>query len=154
DAVFRVLKTGFIPITDKAYPLTNDAIDELENYVLEYGIRSRKRWMSQDDWEFRRFRGFDQGAQTDAEKATQTRINAYRRQAVAALEPFDTAIRDAKTVKEMCQVLFGWLEHLQVPRKLEQIRDQFDETGQIETGREQEQVWDKIVQLIDEMVEI
>src|SRR5699024_9119925 len=39
DAVFRVLKTGFIPPADDEHPLNDDAIDELENYVLEYGIR-------------------------------------------------------------------------------------------------------------------
>src|SRR5699024_5548666 len=50
DAIFRVLKTGFIPPTDSAYPLTDDAIDELENYVLEYGIRSRNRWLGDEEW--------------------------------------------------------------------------------------------------------
>lgn len=154
DAVFRVLKTGFIPIADKEYPLTNDAIDELENYVLEYGIRSRARWMSEEDWEYSRFRGFDQTAQTDAEKQTQKRINAYRRQVVQALQSFDEKIRKAQTVAGMCEVLFTWLEELRVPKRLEQLRDTFDEAGQIEKGREQEQVWEAIVQLIDEMVEI
>src|SRR5699024_4959774 len=71
DAVFRVLKTVFIPSTDPEFPLTDDAIDELENYVLEYGIRSRKSWMSDQEWIFRRFRGFEQTAQTDAEKRIQ-----------------------------------------------------------------------------------
>src|SRR5690625_5425481 len=42
DALFRVLKTGLIQATDEAYPLTSDAIHELENYVLEYGIRKRQ----------------------------------------------------------------------------------------------------------------
>src|SRR5699024_12386785 len=38
DAMFRLLKTGLIPKTDEKYPLDRNAIDELENYVLEYGI--------------------------------------------------------------------------------------------------------------------
>ncbi|WP_106498070.1 helicase-exonuclease AddAB subunit AddB [Lentibacillus sp. Marseille-P4043] len=154
DAIFRVLKTGFIPSSDKTYPLTNDAIDELENYVLEYGIRSRSKWTSDKDWEFRRFRGFDQAAQTDAEKEIEQRINAYRKQVVHAVGPFDEQIRQVKTVREMCQVLFEWLERLQVPRRLENLRDRFDDTGQIEKGREQDQVWNAVIQLFDEMVEI
>src|SRR5699024_5391147 len=52
DAVFRVLKTGFVPSSDSAYPLTSDAIDELENYILEYGIRTRARWFSNEEWKF------------------------------------------------------------------------------------------------------
>src|SRR5699024_1917825 len=48
DALFRVLKTGFIPSLNEEFPLTNDAIDELENYVLAYGIRSRQQWFSEE----------------------------------------------------------------------------------------------------------
>src|SRR5699024_11654157 len=59
DAVFRVLKTGFIPKTDNRHPLDDDSIDELENYVLEYGIRSRERWFGQDKWSYKRCRGID-----------------------------------------------------------------------------------------------
>src|SRR5699024_9430100 len=63
DAIFRVLKTGFIPSLDTEFPLTNDAIDELENYVLEYGIRSRESWTGDKEWIFKRFKGFDQTTQ-------------------------------------------------------------------------------------------
>ena len=154
DAIFRVLKTGFIPSTDKEYPLTNDAIDELENYVLEYGIRSRERWGGSQPWKFQRFRGFDQASQTDAEKETQTRINKYRNQVVQALLPFDEQIRKAKTVKEKCEITYMLLERIGVPERLERVQKVYDDQGEIEKGREQEQVWDAVIQLFDEMVEM
>ncbi|WP_430787753.1 helicase-exonuclease AddAB subunit AddB [Virgibacillus flavescens] len=154
DAIFRMLKTGFIPASNEKYPLTNDAIDELENYVLEYGIRSRTRWFGDKQWIFQRFRGFDQAAQTDKEKELQTRINVYRDQVVKAIQNFDEQIRACDTVRDRCSVIYNWLEELGVPRKLEQMRTQFDENGQIEKGREQEQVWNALIQLFDEMVEI
>ncbi|MFB4167120.1 helicase-exonuclease AddAB subunit AddB [Virgibacillus sp. JSM 102003] len=154
DAIFRVLKTGFIPSTDKKYPLTNDAIDELENYVLEYGIRSRERWMGDKQWIFQRFRGFDQSAQTDSEKETQNRINAYRNQVVQALQQFDKDIRKADTISELCEIVYLLIEQLGVPQRLEQVREMYDREGQIEKAREQEQVWDAVIQLFDEMVEL
>ncbi|MFZ3578657.1 helicase-exonuclease AddAB subunit AddB [Virgibacillus sp. DJP39] len=154
DAIFRMLKTGFIPSADEEYPLTNDAIDELENYVLEYGIRSRERWFGKKEWIFQRFRGFEHGAQTDKEKVLQTRINAYRRQVVEAFQNFDEQIRSCKTIRDRCTVVFSWLEELKVPNRLEHMRTQFDENGQLEKGREQEQVWNAVIQLLDEMVEI
>lgn len=154
DAIFRMLKTGFIPATDEEYPLTNDAIDELENYVLEYGIRSRERWFGGKQWIFQRFRGFEHAAQTDKEKEVQTRINAYRSQVVRAIQTFDEDIRGCETIRERATVIFTWLEELCVPQKLEQMRTQFDDNSQIEKGREQEQVWNAIIQLLDEMVEI
>ncbi|GAA0596457.1 helicase-exonuclease AddAB subunit AddB [Virgibacillus siamensis] len=154
DAVFRVLKTGYIPADDRKYPLTDDAIDELENYVLEYGIRSRERWMSKQDWLFQRFRGFDQTAQTDMEKETQKRMNAYRNQVVRALQPFDKKIREAKTVQELCETVYLLMEKLGVPQQLEKMRGIYDDAGQIEKAREQDQVWNAVIQLFDEMVEM
>ncbi|HLS09266.1 helicase-exonuclease AddAB subunit AddB [Lentibacillus sp.] len=154
DAVFRLLKTGFIPSVDARYPLNDDAIDELENYVLEYGIRSRDQWLSHDDWVFQRFLGFDRSAQTDAEKQTQQRINAYRKQVVRALQAFDKAIREAETVRKRCEVIYLLLEKLDVPGRLEKMRETFDAEGQIEKAREQEQVWNAVIQLLDEMVEM
>ncbi|MCM3399249.1 helicase-exonuclease AddAB subunit AddB [Oceanobacillus profundus] len=154
DAVFRVLKTGFIPVSNQKFPLTNDAIDELENYVLEYGIRSRERWFSDEEWKFQRFRGFDNNVQTDMEKQTQERINAYRAQIVKALQPFDEQIRKAATVRELSEITYLLLEKLGVPERLEEMRTYYDEHGKIEKGREQEQVRAAVIQLFDEMVEM
>ena len=154
DAVFRMLKTGFISATDATYPLTDDAIDELENYVLEYGIRSRSRWLKDEKWIFQRFHGFDQTAQTDEELETQARINAYRNQIVQAMATFDEQIRAADTIEAKCKIVYTWLEKLHVPEKLEQLRTFYDEEGQLEKGREQEQVWNAVIQLFEEIVEI
>ncbi|MBM7554098.1 helicase-exonuclease AddAB subunit AddB [Thalassobacillus pellis] len=154
DAVFRLLKSGFSISDDDRYPLDEDAIDELENYVLEYGIRSRKRWCSEEPWVYQRFRGFDQASQTDEEKAKQKRINKYRKQVVDVLENFDTDLRKAETIGEKCRVIYTWLESMRVPEQLEHWRDDFDESGEIERGREQEQVWDAILQLLEEIVEM
>lgn len=154
DAVFRLLKTGFIPATDQEYPLTHDAIDELENYVLEYGIRSRERWFGTEEWKFQRFRGFDEAVQTDAEIETQRRINRYRAQVKQALQPFDEQIRQDATIHDLCKTTYVLLEELEIPVQLEQMREQYDEQGENEKGREQEQVWDAVVQLFDEMVEM
>src|SRR5690625_6107373 len=68
------------------YPLTRDAIDELENYVLEYGVRSREQWLSTKDWIFQRFQGFENAVQTDYEKEMEVKINCYRRQVARSEE--------------------------------------------------------------------
>src|SRR5699024_10418232 len=80
DAMIRLLKTGFITKTDEKYPLDRNAIDELENYVLEYGIRCKSMWLDQKPWYFQRFKGFDTQVQTDAEKNQEIKMNAWRKQ--------------------------------------------------------------------------
>lgn len=154
DAVFRLLKTDFIPSTNSDHPLTGDAIDELENYVLEYGIRTREKWLHDKEWIFKRFQGFDQAAQTDTELEKQRKINDYRDQVVLALREYDTNIREATSVLELCEITYRLLEELHIPVRLEQMQHYFDEAGQNKKGREQEQVWDAVIQLFDEMVEM
>src|SRR5699024_10781870 len=82
------------------------------------------------------------------------RINAYRRQVADALGAFDQQMREATTVRERCEQVYLLLEHLDVPNHLETMRTFYDEKGQIEKGREQEQVWHAVIELLDEMVEI
>lgn len=154
DALFRVLKTGFITSSDPSYPLTSRAIDELENYVLEYGIRSRHQWLGDEEWVFQRFRGFDQGAQTDVEMNTQKRINKYRKQVAEMLSQFDHEIRQAKTIHKYCEAIYILLEKVQVPEHLQSLQQTFTEQGDNEQAREQEQVWEGIIQLFDEIVEM
>jgi len=154
DALFRVLKTGFIPATDEEHPLTLEAINELENYVLEYGIRTKDRWFEEDDWIYQRHFGFDDQAQTDEELMMQKKINAYRRQVVNVLQSFDEAIWSAETIREYCEAIYALLEEIEATKRLESIRNTFDEEGDNEQAREQEQVWDGIIQLFDELVEI
>lgn len=153
EAVFRVLKTGFIPATNNDFPLTNTAIDTLENYVLEYGIRSRKSW-TEESWVFQRFYEFDQAVQTDVEKETEDRLNAYREQVVQAIGTFDEEISNAETVEDFCRTIYLMMEGLHIPEQLEKMRSFYDEQGKIEKGREQDQVWEAMIQLLDEMVEM
>src|SRR5699024_8101942 len=154
DAVFRLLKTCFISASDLDYPLDIDAIDELENYVLEYGIRSKTLWFQEEKWIYKRFRGFSEAAQTDRELQAEKKINRYRKQVVDALQTFDEKIRKQQTVKERCETIYYLLERLEISRQLERRRTTFDEEGKLEKAREEEQVWNGFMQLLDEVVEM
>lgn len=129
DAMFRLLKTGFIPATDKEDPLDEKAIDFLENYVLEYGIRRKDQWTSDYTWKYERLSGISFRKQTTEEQQIQKQINQYRKQVLDALESFDHAYRRAKTVKEKCIAIYEWLEHIQVGKQLERLRDSYEEAG-------------------------
>ena len=154
DTIFRLLKTGFIKPTDETYPLDDDAIDTLENYVLEYGIRRKDQWLQEDPWPYQRYYGLDLRKQTTEEEEIQEKINAYREQVADALKLFDEKIQAEETIAGKSRAIFEWLEQLEVGSTLERLRDQFDENGDVEKAREQEQVWQKMMDLFDEMVEM
>src|SRR5690625_4522695 len=154
DDVFRLLKTGFIPSTNDDYPLDMDAIDKLENYVLEYGIRQKSQWLSDERWIYQRFRGFTDAKQTDNEIRMEKEINAYREQVVHALKEFDETVRGKKTVRNRCEIIYLLLETLDIPSQLEKKREMYEQEGAVEKAIEEEQVWNGFMQLLDEMVEM
>ena len=79
ETVFRCLRTGFFP------PVRED-IDRLENYVLEFGIRGRKRWQQEKPWDWHRRYSLEDGEQVDEDTAsTLALIDSLRRQSVEAL---------------------------------------------------------------------
>src|SRR5699024_12269703 len=57
-------------------------------------------------------------------------------------------------VKHYCEVLFELFEALDIPSQLEENRRYYDETDQVEKAREEEQVWQSIIQTLDEEVEM
>lgn len=154
DAIFRLLKTGFIPPTDEEFPLDEEGIDELENYVLEYGIRRKDQWTQDGKWIYKRFRGFDEASQTDRERFEEQKMNRYRKQVVTILQPFDEEIRKQSTVKERCIMIYRFFEQLAIPKKLEERQSEFDEVGLVEKAREEEQVFNGVIKLLDELVEM
>lgn len=154
DAVFRMLKTGFIKASDDKYPLTEDAIDQLENYVLAYGIRQKDQWIQEEDWIYQRFQGFSESVQTDAEKEEERKINSYRKQITKVLQPFDESFRACETVFERTETLYMFLEQLAIPYQLEEKRLAYEEAGKLERAREEEQVWSSLLGLFDELVEM
>ncbi len=154
EDVFRFLKTGLVPSTNEEFPLTIDAIDQLENYVLEYGKRSKTEWLADQDWKYQRFRGFDEAKQTDVEKKKELKINAYRHQVIEVLHPFAKLMKGKVSVQQRCEILYKTIVDLRVPFALEKRRDNYEQSGNIEKSREEEQVWNGVIQLLDEMVDM
>src|SRR5699024_12390563 len=106
EEMFRLLKTRFIPITDEAFPLNEDAIDRVENDCLENGIRYKNQWLQKEDRHVQSFQGFTNNKQTDKELKEQEEINSLRRQVANAVGQFDKDIRQAKTVRKKCELYY------------------------------------------------
>src|SRR5699024_1584638 len=127
--------------TNEEDPLTLDAIDQLENYVLEYGIRNKRQCTQEEGWIYERFQGFTESVQTDAQKEIERKINSYRKQFITVLQPFDKTFRACKTVHERTETLYMFLEQVNIPQQQEQKRVQYEEAEKLAKAREEEQVW-------------
>ena len=149
ENIFRCLRTGF-------FPLVRDDVDKLENYVLEFGLRGRKRWLQAEAWNWhRRYSLADDEEDTDAE--TQERlvlIDGLRRQAVTALAAFDEAIRQAENVTEQVTALYAFLTALEVPAHLAKWQEVAEAEGRLADAAEHRQIWEDIMNFFDQLVEI
>lgn len=157
DAVFRCVKTDLLFEHDKwNTQQLREQVDLLENYVLAHGIHGKKRWCSQEDWTYRKFRSLDMnfGSQTDEEQDKQQKINTARQMIADPLSRLGRDLKDAQNGKELCEALYLYLEHLQVPSKLENWRYKAEEAGDLSLAREHDQVWQAVIDLMEQMVEI
>ena len=148
DAMFRALKTGF-------FSPVRDAIDLLENYVLEFGVRGQKKWTMEEDWSWRRRRSLDelQEETTDAERRRLDGINQCRRDVAEPLQKFAAELREAADVRGYALALYHFLLLLDAPGKLEKWADTAEAAGSLAEAREHRRIFDAIIGLLEQMVE-
>jgi len=131
QSVFRYLKTDLANIS-------RDKVDILENFCLARGIKG-SIWYKEDSWNF---------TNCDIED-----INEIRWQAIRELKIFQDKINQAKNVVEVTQALYELLLDLRVPQKLETWAQIAESSGRLEVSREHSQIWNGIVELLDQLVE-
>jgi len=153
EAVFRTLKTEIL------FPLDvsniREKVDQLENYVLSYGIKG-SRWYSDQPWTYTRMATTAEhdGEKTSAERTFELEINELRHLLMNPLIQFQSRVKRAKTVQQYCHSLFQLLEEVQAAEKLELMRNEAVELEDLREAREHDQLWNEMIQLMDQMVEI
>jgi ATP-dependent helicase/nuclease subunit B len=146
DPVFRCFKTDL-------FSLSRGEIDELENYVLEFGIRGT-RWTSSEPWTFVRRLSLGEDSEIDeARQVYLNHINDIRFKASEPLVAFERQIKQAADVAGMTTALYTLLAVLDVPEKLEKWAFRAEQSGDLEQAREHRQLWDSVVELFEQMVE-
>ncbi|WJV32210.1 helicase-exonuclease AddAB subunit AddB (plasmid) [Rossellomorea sp. AcN35-11] len=152
DPVFRAFKTGLIGPIEVDGRKTVELLDKMENYVIANGIKGLKKWRSEEDWKLMNKGEYLRSYEThhDFEHA----LNSLRRELVSHLDTFGENLKETGTVVEMAEVLFVFLETLEVPKKIEVLKQKAEENDDLVVAREHDQVWSNIVELLDQMVEL
>jgi len=138
EGVFRFLKTR---LTD----LDVDTIDILENYALAHGISGYR-------WQYEMAGDRRQRAEGRGQKAEKT-PEIGRLHLLSALSPFGTG-QAKDTVRGFSHKVFQMLYHLNVPETLQQWFDAHMAAGDMAAARVHKQIWPKICQVFDKLVEI
>lgn len=145
ETVFRYLKTGLTGIE-------RSRIDRLENYVLACGIRAG-RWTSEKDWNMSPNMLPDERETEDQRKAL-LEINQIRSEVTEPLLAFRQKTKGRRKASEICSALYDFLAAIGIPERLAADIDQFRKNGLISLANEYSQVWNIVMEVLDQAVEV
>lgn len=131
DDMFAYIKTGFSDLEIEEY-------ETLENYVLHYGIRGN-RWKEE----------FNRG-----EEEEKTCCEVYRLKVAEPLLKLEKNLKKQTLLGDQVRVLFAFLQELQVPQKLEAWIERFRSRDMYDQVLENAQIWNIILDTLDQLVEI
>ncbi|NME98293.1 helicase-exonuclease AddAB subunit AddB [Aneurinibacillus aneurinilyticus] len=164
EAIFRCIKTEllFQPEIEETAEMMRHRIDRIENYVLAHGIEGY-RWTDPNwEWKYRIYRGLDENSvevaatmrQSDEELAMEEEITQLRKRITAPLQQLERALTKAKNVRGLCEGLYLFLMELNVPLHLEQWSEAAKKEHRLEQAREHGQVWQALINMLDQIVEV
>lgn len=130
NEIFRYLKAGFSD-------LGQQECDELENYVLRYGIRG-SRWKEP----------FTLENDEDLES-----INASRERLIKPLDALERKLKKSKTCRDMAGDFYDYLEAIKLREKIEIYIDELYELKLFEYVNENTQIWNIVMMVLDQLVE-
>lgn len=145
EAVFRYLKTGLTGIDQ-------DSIDRLENYVLACGIRG-SRWTDEQEWRMIPDLIPDEKS-LEAQRELLENINRIRASVCAPLLEFREKTKGRKKASEFCASLYDFLCTLGVPERIEDSIERFRKSGNLNLANEYSQVWNIVMEVFDQTVEV
>lgn len=155
DAVFRCIKTELLYPLDVKKEAMREEMDEFENYCLAYGVQG-KRWTTDEPWTYRRYRSLDgvNGTVTDRERVMEEKINRLRDVVRTPIIRLQKRLKRANSTLQMCEAVYLFLEELDVPKKLEDLRMRAEEGGNLLFANDHNQVWEEVMNLLDTCVEM
>ncbi|MGI6684081.1 MAG: helicase-exonuclease AddAB subunit AddB [Bacillota bacterium] len=145
EDVFSYLKTGFTNVDRKS-------IDILENYVLACGIRG-SRWTNGQEWQMSTSFLPEERA-SEQEKKKLQEINRIRVETAEPLLNFRRKTKGRKTAREICTALYDFLCQIEVPERLDSLVDGFRKKGELSLANEYSQVWNIVMEVFDQTVEV
>ncbi|WP_102401057.1 helicase-exonuclease AddAB subunit AddB [Haloimpatiens massiliensis] len=147
QSIFRYLKTGLLDIDEEDIFL-------LENYVLACGIKGKNKWTGDKKWENFISYNFEKEIEDEEKEKMLQRINEIRYKVAEPLLELWKNIHGRHKAVHICTSAFNFLCSIGVPEKIESWVDKFKEDGNQQLSREYSSIWNLVMELLDEVVEV
>jgi len=141
-AVLRYLRSVLSPVSP-------DVCDLVENYVIVWGIRG-KRW--QEQWSYHP-EGLG-GVFDEASEEKLRLINGARELAVTPLLRLLEGFRSARNLAEQVQVLYGFLQQIDLETRLDALAAQMDAAGDNRSAQILDQLWEILIGAMEQMHDV
>ena len=132
ETMFRYLKSGLINIP-------REEIDILENYVMAYGVRGKSKWNI--PWEY-------------GDPELHERINAIKLQVVTPLNKLGDDLKGKKDAEAICTAIYNFLCEIGANKIIESWVERFKAEGDQVLAREYSQIWNMVIELLDQVVDM
>ncbi|MFB9280064.1 helicase-exonuclease AddAB subunit AddB [Cohnella cellulosilytica] len=152
EAVFRCAKTDLLGTPERR--VARDEVDRLENYALAAGIDGW-RWYSDQAW-FPLYGG-DVEDESEPGSASVKELEALLEIRDALLKPLlalEGRLKAAGSVRELCEAVYLFLEETGAADRLESWSKEDELAGRPDRMAFHRPLWDGVVYLLDQLVEL
>ncbi len=154
DSIFKYLKTGFVYTKndDIVSPLPNDYVDLLDCYILKYGIKGKKKWLDDNEWELKTASISDalsdKKINNDDEIAL---INNIRKLIITPIKNFIEKTSKGNTVFSIATALFEFMEDINLYQGLLNERNLLISDNMVNEAQQLSQIWNILMDVLDQI---
>ena len=128
EDALSLMRSGFMPLTD-------DETDRLANHMAKYGIRP-----------YALFKPLRRGTEAELDA-----LEPVREKFAAPLLALKGHLKQSKTLRDQLAAVFGFLEDIDAPNRLQNRLDRLIEADLRERAGEEAQVWNRLMGALDQM---
>lgn len=152
NSMLRLFKTDVLTAQFKH---SSYLIDLLENFALERGVYD-KRWLDEEVFHVDQFNkmGRKSHALTPQEKETYEEVIRLKNNVIDKVLYFEKAMSEAHTVRDFATAFYESMEYFELPNQLMTERDELDVAGKHQQAEEIDQIWNGLIQILDDLVTV
>lgn len=153
DAVFAYLRAGFIyeERDGRFLPISQNKIDRLENFALQYGIRGQSKWLGETEW-VKNTDIISTAFGEETENQSDGFFEDLRTAITAPISEFKEATSRRKTAKGHAAALFNYLERINLYAGLKTETTRLRREGKLNEAEQFTQIWNLLLDVINQTV--
>lgn len=134
NSIINYFKSGFAN-------LSTEEVDLLENYVLEYGIKTRKKWIDENNEYWRDTPRYEN-------------IVEIKNKGINPIIKLEKELKGKRSIKDICSSIYKFLVDNRVYESVNEYIEKFKRDNNLLLVDEYSSIWNMFIELLDEFVNI